>query len=189
MSIIGIGNNYNDIYGSIYTYKKNDVGTEAQAREAASSRTSGEKNMAKSDASDYYSYIAKKYDCVRNGNVVISSAYLKECANNADKAKELGESLAFYKESCKSGYENAKANARGIGAKLTNYSESWSIDNKGNIIMQASATVVSDTKGWRELKEEQEERLKKKKEQEEQLEKLKERREDKKREDIYYQAD
>lgn len=33
--------------------------------------------------------------------------------------------------------------------------------------MQASTTVVSDTKGWRELKEEQDERIKEKREQEE----------------------
>ncbi len=186
MAVTGIGNNYNHVYEKAYTYKKNDAGNEIQTREATASRTSSEKNTAKSAASDYYSYIAKKYDCVRNGSVVISSAYLKECAYNADKAKELEESLAFYKESRQSGYENAKANARAIGARLTNYSESWSIDNKGNVTMQTSTTVVSDTKGWRELKEEQEERLKKKKEQEEQLEKLKEKRENKKREDLYY---
>ncbi|MCM1158842.1 MAG: hypothetical protein NC348_10135 [Clostridium sp.] len=45
--------------------------------------------------------------------------------------------------------------------------------------MLASATVVTDTKGWKELKEEQEERSKEKKEKEEQEEKLKTQKEEK----------
>ena len=43
----------------------------------------------------------------------------------------------------------------------------------------ASATVVSDTKGWKELAEEREEKLKEKKEKEEQEEKVKEQKEEK----------
>ncbi len=97
-------------------------------------------------------------------NSIVGSIYMqkKECAENANKAKELEENLAFYKESYKSGYESAKANARAIGARLTNYSESWSIDSTGNVVMQASTTVVSDTKGWRKWKEERDERIKEK---------------------------
>ncbi len=136
------------------------------------------KNEANSSVSDYYSYLAKKYGCVKNGNVAISGAYLKECAKNADKAKELEENLVFYKESYKSGYESANANARAIGARLTNYSESWGIDSTGNVVMQASTTVVSDTKGWRELKEERDERIKEKREQEKKEKKLKEKNEE-----------
>ena len=112
-------------------------------------------------------------------NSIVGSIYMqkKECAENANKAKELEENLAFYKESYKSGYESAKANARAIGARLTNYSESWSIDSTGNVVMQASTTVVSDTKGWRELKEERDERIKEK-QQEEKEKKLKEKKEE-----------
>ena len=44
--------------------------------------------------------------------------------------------------------------------------------------MQASTTVVSDTKGWRELKEERDERTKEKREQEEKEKKLKEKKEE-----------
>ena len=43
--------------------------------------------------------------------------------------------------------------------------------------MQASTTVVSDTKGWRELKEERDERIKEKR-QEEKEKKLKEKKEE-----------
>jgi uncharacterized protein YlxW (UPF0749 family) len=59
---------------------------------------------------------------------------------------------------------------------VVNYSESWSIDSTGNITMMASTTVTSDSgvKGWKELAEEREEKLKEKKEQERTEEKRKE---------------
>ena len=174
MAITGIGNGYNNVYENTYVSQKNEEVKRAETKETSSAQTGKAKSEANSSMSDYYSYLANKYDCVKNGNVAISGAYLKECMGNADKAKELEENLAFYKESYKSGYESAKANARATGARLTNYSESWSIDSKGNIVMQASATVVSDTKGWRELKEERDERIKEKREQEEKEKKLKE---------------
>ncbi len=189
MEITGTTNSYNN---SIYASQKNEVAKQAETKETSSTQTGKAKSTANSDVSDYYSYLAKKYDCVKNGNVAISGTYLKECAKNADKAKELEENLAFYKESYKRGYESAKANARAIGARVTNYSESWSIDSTGNVVMQASTTVVSDTKGWRELKEEHDERIKEKREQEEKEKKLKEKKEERQehlnraKEEAYY---
>ena len=178
MAITGIRNGYNNVYENTYVSQKNEEVKRSETKETSSAQKGKAKSAANNGVSDYYSYLAKKYDCVKNGNVAISGAYLKECAKNADKAKELEENLAFYKESYKSGYESAKAkaNARAIGARLTNYSESWSIDSTGNVVMQASATVVSDTKGWRELKEERDERIKEKREQEEKEKKLKEKK-------------
>ena len=177
MAITGIGNSYNIAYENTYVSQKNEEVKRSETKETSSAQTGKVKSAASSGVSDYYSYLAKKYDCVKDGNVAISGAYLKECAKNADKAKELEENLAFYKESYKSGYESAKANARAICARLTNYSESWSIDSTGNVVMQASTTVVSDTKGWRELKEERDERIKEKR-QEEKEKKLKEKKEE-----------
>lgn len=189
MEIAGTTNSYNN---SIYASQKNEVAKQAETKDTSSTQTGRAKSTANSDVSDYYSYLAKKYDCVKNGNVAISGTYLKECVKNADKAKELEENLAFYKESYKRGYESAKANARAIGARVTNYSESWSIDSTGNVVMQASTTVVSDTKGWRELKEERDERIKEKREQEEKEKKLKEKKEERQeylnraKEEAYY---
>ncbi len=177
MAITGIGNSCNNAYGNTFVPQKNEEVKRPGTKGTSSAQTGKAKSAANSGVSDYYSYLAKKYDCVKNGNVAISGAYLKECAKNVGKAKELEENLAFYKESYKSGYESAKANARAIGARLTNYSESWSIDSTGNIVMQASTTVVSDTKGWRELKEERDERIKEKR-QEEKEKKLKEKNEE-----------
>lgn len=179
MAITGIGSNYNNVYESTYAAQKNEAAKKSETQEAASAQTENTKKAGTDSVSDYYSYLQKNYDCVKNGSVAISGSYLKECANNPEKAKELEENLSFFKEGYESGLKSAQANARAIGARLVNYSESWSIDSTGNITMQASATVVTDTKGWKELAEEREEKLKEKKEKAEQEEKLKEQKEEK----------
>ena len=181
MAIAGIGSNYNNVYESTYASQKNETAKKAETKEAAAVQAGNTKKAGTDSVSDYYSYLQKNYDCVKNGNVAISGSYLKECAKNPEKAKELEENLSFFKEGYESGLKSAQANARAIGARLVNYSESWSIDSTGNITMMASTTVTSDngTKGWKELAEEREEKLKEKKEKEEQEEKLKEQKEEK----------
>lgn len=180
MAISGIGSNYNNMYGSTYATQKNEALKKAETKEIAPAQAGKSQNTGEKAVSDYYSYLQKNYDCVKNGSVAISGAYLKECANNPEKAKELEENLSFFKEGYESGLKSAQANARAIGARLVNYSESWSIDSTGNVTMQASATVVTDTKGWKELAEERAEKLKEKKEKAEQEEKIKEKKEEQK---------
>lgn len=179
MAISGIGSNYNNVYGSTYAAQKNEAVKKAETKESASAQAGNAKNTAADNVSDYYSYLQKNYDCVKNGSVAISGSYLKECAKNPEKAKELEENLSFFKEGYESGLKSAQANARAMGARVVNYSESWSIDSTGNITMMASTTVTSDngTKGWKELAEEREEKLKEKKEQERTEEKRKEQKE------------
>lgn len=171
MAITGIGNNCSSAYGNTYRAQRGEAAEKAKTA----------KNTAADDVSSYYSYLQKTYDCVKNGSVAISGAYLKECAKDPQKAKELEENLSFYKEGYESGLNSARANARAMGARLVNYSESWSIDSTGNVTMMASTTVTSDngTKGWKELAEEREEKLKEKKEKAEQEEKVRERKEEK----------
>ena len=41
------------------------------------------------NVSDYYSYLQKNYDCVKNGNVAISGTYLKECAKNPKNLRKV----------------------------------------------------------------------------------------------------
>lgn len=181
MAITGIGNNYNNVYESTYAAQKNETSKKADTKEAASAQAGDTKKAGTDSVSDYYSYLKKNYDCVKNGSVTISGSYLKECAKNPQKAKELEENLSFFKEGYESGLKSAQANARAIGARLVNYSESWSIDSTGNITMMASTTVTSDngTKGWKELAEEREEKAKEKKEKTEQEEKVREKKEEK----------
>ncbi len=177
MAISGIGNNYSNVYGSTYTAQKNETVKKTETKEAAPAQA---KNTGTDSVSDYYSYLQKNYDCVKNGSVAISGSYLKECARNPEKAKELEENLSFFKEGYESGLKSAQANARAIGARVVDHTESWSIDSTGNITMMASTTVTSDSgvKGWKELAEEREEKLKEKKEQERTEEKRKEQEEE-----------
>lgn len=164
MAVSGIGSNYSKEYGSAYASyasRKNEAAKGAEGKECASGQA--EKSGAGSTA-EYYSYLKKSYECVRNGSVAISGAYLKECAKNPEKAKELEENLSFFKEGYESGLKSAQANARAIGARVVSYLESWSIDSKGNIAMTASTTVTSEGggKGWKELLKERREKLKEK---------------------------
>lgn len=176
MAISGVGSDYSNVYGSTYTAQKNEAVKKTETKKAAPAQA---KNTGTDSVSDYYSYLQKNYDCVKNGSVAISGSYLKECARNPEKAKELEESLAYFKEGYENGLKSAQTNARAIGARVVNYSESWSIDSTGNITMMASTTVTSDSgvKGWKELAEEREEKLKEKKEQEHTEEKRKEQKE------------
>lgn len=150
MAVTGISNYQNSLYQNPYVSQKNEKVEKSELE-----------NTKSTNISDYSEYLSKKYNCVKNGSVVISGTYLKECAKDTNKAKELEQNLSFYNESCRSGYASAKANANVIGAKLVNYSESWNIDSTGNITMIASTTVTSgnDVKGWKELKQEQTKRL------------------------------
>lgn len=179
MAISGIGSNYSNVYGSTYTAQKNETVKKTETKENTPAQAGNVKNTSTDNVSDYYSYLQKNYDYVKNGSVAISGSYLKECAKNPEKAKELEESLAYFKEGYENGLKSAQANARAIGARVVNYSESWSIDSTGNITMMASTTVTSDSgvKGWKELAEEREEKLKEKKEQERTEEKRKEQKE------------
>ena len=95
MAISGIGSNYSNVYGSTYTAQKNETVKKTETKEAAPAQA---KNTGTDSVSDYYSYLQKNYDCVKNGSVAISGSYLKECARNPEKAKELEENLSFFKE-------------------------------------------------------------------------------------------
>lgn len=170
-------------YVNTYTYSnvKDENVKASKNNEKKTEEVNNSQNVsAKDRAADYYSYLQKKYDCVKNGSVTLSGAYVNECANNPQKAKELEENLAFFKQSYESGYQSAKANAQAIGARLVNHTESWSIDSTGNVTMMAATTVTSDTgvKGWKELQEERQEKLKEKREEEKkQEERLQEKKE------------
>ncbi len=188
MAIAGIGGNYHSLYGSTCAAQRKEAAKRAEKEEAETARAENAeiKNDRADDAAEYYSRLQKNFSCVRNGSVTISGTYLNECARDPKKAEELEESLSYFQEGYENGWKSARANAAAIGARVVNYSESWSIDSRGNITMMASTTVTSGSgvKGWKELAEEREEKwkekeekLKKKKEKEQTVEKKKEQRE------------
>ena len=176
MAVTGISNNYN-MYEGTNTSQKNEA---TKTRETTAAQAENTKKSTSDKVADYYSYLSKKYDCVKNGSVVISGSYLRQCANDPEKAKELEENLSLFKDLYKQGYESAKQNAQRLGGRLVNYSESWSIDSKGEITMMSSTTVTVDngTKSQKELREEREERLKEKREEAKKAEKIKAQREE-----------
>ena len=91
MAITGIGNN--NVYESTYAAQKNETSKKADTKEAASAQAGDTKKAGTDSVSDYYSYLQKNYDCMSNGNVSISSEYLKKCSGNSAKAKELEDFL------------------------------------------------------------------------------------------------
>lgn len=143
------------------------AGSKTAKKEGAANETKQYKNAA-----DYAEALAKKYDCVRNGNVAISGSFLRQCANDPEKAKYLEENLSLYNEICDQGCESAKRNAEQHGGKLVSYSQTWSIDSEGNISAMTRTTSVYEngTKSQKELREELEAKRKEKKEAEEKLE-------------------
>ena len=184
MALSGIGSNYN-VYENAYTSQKNETANKteikkAEAKETSAAQSENVKSSTGNKVSDYYSYLSKNYDCVKNGNVAISGSFLRQCANDPEKAKYLEENLSLYNELRDQGYENAKQNAQRLGARLVSYSESWSIDSTGNISMMTSTTMTTDSgsKSREELKEEREERLREKKEEAKKAEKAKAQKEE-----------
>ena len=109
MAITGIGNNYNNVYDSTYAAQKNETSKKTDMKEAAPAQAGNTKKAGTDSVSGYYSYLQKNYECVKNGSVAISGSYLKECAKNPEKAKELEENLSFFKE----GYESGKKKRTG----------------------------------------------------------------------------
>ena len=146
-----------------------NYGTTA-ANKTAAKESAAETRQYK-NATEYAEYLAKNYDCVRNGSVAISASYLRQCAGDPEKAQELEENLSLFKDIYDHGYESAKKNAASFGGKVTHYSMSWNVDSKGDISMMSVTTVVVDngTKSRKELREELEAKREEKKEAEEKL--------------------
>ena len=153
---------------------RNNYGNYGAANSSKTAKKESTTNEAKqySNAADYAEYLAKNYDCVKNGNVAISGSYLRQCADDPEKAQELEENLSLFKDIYEHGYESAKKNAASFGGKVTHYSMTWNVDSKGDISMMSMTTVVVDngTKSQKELREELEAKRKEKKETEEKLE-------------------
>lgn len=195
MAVTGIGSNYS-VYESVYASQKNETAKKTETKKAETKETSAAqsesvKSSTSNKTSDYYSYLSKNYDCVKNGNVAISSAYLRQCANDPEKAKVLEENLSLYKEIYDHAYKSAQKAAAANGGTVTSYSMTWNVDSEGNISMIGQTTVRTETgaKSAKDIREDLTERLKEKreeakkaenaraqkKEEQERLEKLRER--------------
>lgn len=121
MAITRIGSNYN-VYESTYIAQKNEAAKKAETKETAT-QTGVTANIENEKVSDYYSYLQKNYDCMSKGNVSISSQYLKQCAGDNAKAKELEDFLKKIPELEKQGYEELAARNKALGGTVTYYQQ------------------------------------------------------------------
>ena len=92
-----------------------------------------------SNVNDYSKYLQEKYSYMNTGK--ISSAFLKKCMNDPEKAKYLEENLEAIPD-C------AKKTLTSCLGTVTN--QTWSIDANGNITATVSGTSDSDGKIARE---------------------------------------
>ena len=176
MAITGIGSNYN-VYESTYVAQKNEAAKKAETKETAT-QTGVTANIENGKVSDYYSYLQKNYDCMSKGNVSISSQYLKQCAGDNAKAKELEDFLKKIPELEKQGYEELAARNKALGGTVTYYQQTWMINKDGSI--QSTVYSVTETRmtNAERMKKSMDERLEKQKEKKEEEEKVKEQKEE-----------
>ena len=176
MAISGIGSNYNNVYEGTYATQKNEAVKKAETREAASAQAGDAKDAREKATSDYYSYLQKNYDCMSNGNVTISSAYLKKCSGDAAKAKELEDFLKKIPELEKQGYEQLSAQNRALGGTVTYYQQTWMVNKDGSIQSTVYSVTETEMTNAERMKKGMEERLEKQKEKKEEEEKAEEKK-------------
>ena len=176
MEITGIGSNYN-VYESTYVAQKNEAAKKAETKETAT-QTGVTANIENGKVSDYYSYLQKNYDCMSKGNVSISSQYLKQCAGDNAKAKELEDFLKKIPELEKQGYEELAARNKALGGTVTYYQQTWMINKDGSIQSTVYSVTETGMTNAERMKKSMDERLEKQKEKKEEEEKVKEQKEE-----------
>lgn len=179
MAITGIGNNYNNMYEGTYAAQKNETSKKADTKEAASAQAGDTKKAGTDSVSDYYSYLQKNYDCMSNGNVSISSEYLKKCSGNSAKAKELEDFLKKIPELEKQGYEQLSAQNKALGGTVTYYQQTWMINKDGSIQSTVYSVTETGMTNAERMKKNMDERLEKQKEKKAEEEKAEEQKEEK----------
>ena len=165
MAITGIGNN--NVYEGTYAAQKNEAAKEAGTKDTAPAQAGNKKNPRTDSVSDYYSYLQKNYDCMSNGNVSISSEYLKKCSGNSAKAKELEDFLKKIPELEKQGYEQLSAQNKALGGTVTYYQQTWMINKDGSIQSTVYSVTETGMTNAERMKKNMDERLEKQKEKKE----------------------
>lgn len=177
MAVTGIGNN--NVYEGTYAAQKNEAPKEAGKKDTAPVQTGNTKKTGTDSVSDYYSYLQKNYDCMSNGNVSISSEYLKKCSGNSAKAKELEDFLKKVPELEKQGYEQLSAQNKALGGTVTYYQQTWMINKDGSIQSTVYSVTETGMTNAERMKKDMDEHLEKQKEKKAEEEKAKEQKEEK----------
>ncbi len=176
MAITGIGNNHNNVHENTYAAQKKEAAKETGTKDTTPAQAENTKKAGTDSVSDYYSYLQKNYDCMSNGNVSISSEYLKKCSGNSAKAKELEDFLKKIPELEKQGYEQLSAQNKALGGTVTYYQQTWMVNKDGSIQSTVYSVTETGMTNAERMKKNMDERLEKQKEKkeekEEQAEKL-----------------
>ncbi len=171
MAVLGVGNSYNNVYQDIFASRKNEAERKGETKNDLPVQE-GEQAV-----SDYYSRLTKNYGCMSKGNVEISSEYLKTCAGDSKKAKELEDFLQRIPELEKQGYEQLSAQNKAMGGTVTYYQQTWAINKDGSIqstVYSVTETEMTNAERMKKGMEERLEKQKEKKEEEKRAEKKKE---------------
>lgn len=178
MAITGIRSNYSNVYGDTYATQKNEAAKEAKTKEATSAQAGKTKDAGEKAVLDYYSHLQKNYESMSKGNVTISSEYLKKCAGDSAKAKELENFLKRIPELEKQGYEQLSAQNRALGGTVTYYQQTWMVNKDGGIQSTVYSVTETGMTNAEKMKKSMDERLEKQKEKKEE-EKAEEKKEEK----------
>ena len=179
MAITGIGNNQNNVQESTYAAQKKEAAKETGTKDTTPAQAENTKEARTDSVSDYYSYLQKNYDCMSNGNVSISSEYLKKCSGNSAKAKELEDFLKKIPELEKQGYEQLSAQNKALGGTVTYYLQTWMVNKDGSIQSTVYSVTETGMTNAERMKKNMDERLEKQKEKKEEEEKVEKQKEEK----------
>ena len=160
-------------FGGVEDVKVNDAKLDNSSSQAA------EKSEAARSTADYYSELQKKYNWMKGGDVSISGKYLKQCAGDAKKAKELEDFLQKIPELEKQGYERLSAQNAAKGGKVTFYQQTWMINDDGSVQSSVYSVTETEMTNAERMKKNMDERLEKQKEKKEEEEKAEKKKEEK----------
>lgn len=181
MEIVGVNNYSNNC--SVYSNQIKNDGTKEKNTDKQVQKDV-EKNIQNQDVSDYYSYLQKNYDSMKNGNVTIAGEYLKQCASDSMKAKELEDFLKKIPELEEQGYKELSARNKALGGTVTYYQQTWTINKDGSVQSTVYSVTETEMTNAERMKKNMDERLEKQKEKKsEEKKKEEKKKEDKKAEE------
>ncbi|MCI8314747.1 MAG: hypothetical protein HFH74_06875 [Lachnospiraceae bacterium] len=179
MAINGVNsyiNNYTE-----YSNQTNQAKNSSKAENTNAAEKDVEKDIKNQDVSDYYNYLKKNYSAMQQGNVSISGEYLKNCASNKQKAKELEDFIKKIPELEEQGYKELSARNKALGGTVTYYQQSWVINKDGSVQSTVYSVTETGMTNAERMKKNMDERLEKQKEKKAEEKKAEEKREEEKK--------
>lgn len=169
-------NNYTE-----YSNQTNQAKNSSKAENTNAAEKDVEKDIKNQDVSDYYNYLKKNYSAMQQGNVSISGEYLKNCASNKQKAKELEDFIKKIPELEEQGYKELSARNKALGGTVTYYQQSWVINKDGSVQSTVYSVTETGMTNAERMKKNMDERLEKQKEKKAEEKKAEEKREEEKK--------